>query len=141
MARLAEPGEGGLWARTAAEGWSDVALEYCEFILSLEHVNAHRRGSHCFLAEIDGRPVGAAALGLFDGVALFAGACTIPQWRKRGAQRALLEYRLRFAARRGCDLAMIVAGPGSASQRNAERAGFRIAYTRTKWRLPAASAE
>jgi hypothetical protein len=30
---------------------------------------------------------------------------------------------------------MIVAAPGSDSQRNAERAGFRIAYTRTKWRL------
>jgi len=25
--------------------------------------------------------------------------------------------------------------PGSASQRNAERNGFRIAYTRIKWRL------
>jgi hypothetical protein len=25
--------------------------------------------------------------------------------------------------------------PGSGSQRNAERHGFRIAYTRTKWRL------
>ena len=30
---------------------------------------------------------------------------------------------------------MIVAQPGSGSQRNAERNGFRIAYTRTKWRL------
>jgi len=136
VARLTEAGEGGLWARTAAEGWSDVAPDFREFILSLEQVNAHRRGTYCFLAEIDGVPVGAAALGIFEGVAVFAGACTIPEWRKRGAQRALLEYRLQFAAERGCDLAMIVAAPGSASQRNAERAGFRIAYTRTKWRLP-----
>jgi len=30
---------------------------------------------------------------------------------------------------------MIVANAGSNSQRNAEREGFRIAYTRTKWRL------
>jgi hypothetical protein len=30
---------------------------------------------------------------------------------------------------------MMCAQPGSASQRNAERHGFRIAYTRTKWRL------
>jgi hypothetical protein len=30
---------------------------------------------------------------------------------------------------------MMVALPGSASQRNAERQGFRIAYTRTKWQL------
>jgi hypothetical protein len=30
---------------------------------------------------------------------------------------------------------MMGALPGSASQRNAERNGFRIAYTRIKWRL------
>jgi hypothetical protein len=36
----------------------------------------------------------------------------------------------------GCDLAMIVTVPGSGSQRNAEREGFRVAYTRVKWRLP-----
>jgi hypothetical protein len=30
---------------------------------------------------------------------------------------------------------MICALPGSASQRNAEREGFRIAYTRLKWGL------
>jgi hypothetical protein len=29
---------------------------------------------------------------------------------------------------------MMCAQPGSASQRNAERQGFRIAYTRIKWR-------
>jgi hypothetical protein len=45
----------------------------------------------------------------------------------------LLEARLRYAAQNRCDLAMMAAMPGSASQRNAERNGFRIAYTRTKW--------
>jgi hypothetical protein len=30
---------------------------------------------------------------------------------------------------------MIVAEPGSESQRNAERRGFRVAYTRLKWKL------
>jgi hypothetical protein len=42
-----------------------------------------------------------------------------------------------MAARQGCDLAMMCAEPGGASQRNAEREGFRIAYTRTKWQLAA----
>ena len=40
----------------------------------------------------------------------------------------------RYAAEHGCDLAMMVAEAGSESQRNAERQGFRIAYTRMKWR-------
>ncbi|HVJ93760.1 MAG TPA: hypothetical protein VM580_28350 [Labilithrix sp.] len=68
-----------------------------------------------------------------DGVALLAGASTIPDARRRGGQRALLAARLRFATDAGCDLAMMGAAPGSASQRNAERQGFRIAYTRIKW--------
>jgi hypothetical protein len=34
---------------------------------------------------------------------------------------------------------MMGAEPGSASQRNAERQGFRIAYTRIKWHLPPAT--
>jgi hypothetical protein len=71
---------------------------------------------------------------LADGVALLAGACTIPQWRKQGAQLALLQHRLHVAAEHGCDIAMVATLPGSASQRNAERRGFRVAYTRTKWR-------
>jgi hypothetical protein len=41
---------------------------------------------------------------------------------------------MRWAHQRGCDIAMMVAATGSDSQRNAERMGFRIAYTRTKWR-------
>ncbi|HSR51716.1 MAG TPA: hypothetical protein VLV83_12880, partial [Acidobacteriota bacterium] len=47
----------------------------------------------------------------------------------------LLEARLRFAARRGCTLAMMCAQPGSPSQRNAQRHNFQIAYTRIKWQL------
>jgi hypothetical protein len=42
----------------------------------------------------------------------------------------LLGARLRFAVEQRCDLAMMCAAPGSASQRNAERTGSRIAYTR-----------
>ena len=72
-----------------------------------------------------------------EGVALLAGACTIPEARKRGAQLALLNARLGYAAECGFDVAMICAELGSASQRNAERHGFRIAWTRAKWGLRA----
>ena len=72
---------------------------------------------------------------MHDRVALLAGASTVPEGRRQGAQLALLDARLQTAVDAGCDLAMMVAAPGSASQRNAERQGFRIAYTRTKWQL------
>jgi GNAT superfamily N-acetyltransferase len=133
--RLVEHGDVGLWARTAAEGWGDVAPDLGEFVLRLANVIPYRPNSHCFLAENEGEAVAAGGLSLFEGVALLAGACTIPKWRRQGAQRALLAHRLQFGAEHGCDIAMIAAAPGSASQRNAEREGFRIAYTRIKWRL------
>jgi GNAT superfamily N-acetyltransferase len=132
--RLAGEGEQELWARTAAAGWGEFE-ELAEFMLELSEISARREGALSFLAELDGQVIATGGLFVSDGVALLAGASTIPEGRRRGAQLALLDARLRYAAERGCDLAMMCALPGSASQRNAERQGFRIAYTRVKWRL------
>ena len=92
------------------------------------------RGDDEFFAELDGAPVATGSFAVHDDVALLAGASTVPSARNRGAQRALLAARLAEAKRRGCELAMMAAAPGSTSQRNAERNGFRVAYSRTKWR-------
>lgn len=138
-ARPIAPGEGPLWADTAARGWGGEVPELGDFVRDMGKVSTSARSSHCFLAELDGTPVAAGAITIHDGVALLAGASTIPEWRGRGAQGALLAVRLRFAAEQGCDLAMMGALPGSASQRNAERQGFRIAYTRIKWQRRAAA--
>ena len=132
--RVITEDEGGLWAQTTVKGWSHLP-ELSEFLLELGLMRAQQEDSISFLAELNGQSVAAAALSLGGGVALLAGACTIPEARKQGAQLALLDYRLRYAAERGCDIAMMCAQPGSASQRNAERHGFRIAYTRIKWNL------
>ncbi|MBI4904713.1 MAG: GNAT family N-acetyltransferase [Acidobacteria bacterium] len=130
--RLAQPHEADLAARVMTEGWSDVAQLPEMHDLGL--VMASRDDSPCFLAEIDGVPAAMGGMFLYEGVALMSGACTIPSARRRGAQRALFEARLRHAAEQGCDLAMVTTGPpGGTSQRNAERQGFRIAYTRIKW--------
>jgi GNAT superfamily N-acetyltransferase len=126
--------EGELWARTTARGWSEVP-ELKDFLLALAPLTTERRDSISFLAEIDSEPVATGVLCLGGGVALLGGACTVPEARKRGAQTALLAVRLRCARDEGCDIAMICTQPGSASQRNAERNGFRIAYTRIKWAL------
>jgi len=132
--RAIGPEEGGLWAEVSAQGWGETP-EVTEFLLDLGKVCAQREDGLSLLAEIGGEPVAAGALCFHGGVALFAGACTVPQARRQGAQQALLDDRLRRAAERGCDIAMMCAEPGSASQRNAERHAFRIAYTRTKWGL------
>jgi YbgC/YbaW family acyl-CoA thioester hydrolase len=129
------PDEVEAWAHAAAQGWSENG-DLGEFIQQMTRIIATRPDVHMFQVVDGGRPIATAALNVAGGVALLAGASTIPAARQRGAQLALLAARLAFAARLGCDLAMMGAAPGSASQRNAERHGFRIAYTRTKWRLP-----
>ncbi len=125
-----------LWAETSARGWSE-SPELADFLLSLGQVGAKRPGALSFLAEIDGKPIAAGGMTIHQGVACLGGASTVPEGRRQGAQLALLDARLRYAAAQGCDLAMMGALPGSASQRNAERHGFRIAYTRIKWRRKA----
>ncbi len=132
--RVASPDDVKTYAKTSAQGWGEH-LEVLPFIESFAHLSM--TAATCFLAERDGAPVGTAALFIHAGTALLAGASTVPSARRQGAQNALLDARLRLAAERGCDLAMMVAAPGSSSQRNAERQGFRIAYTRTKWQLDA----
>jgi hypothetical protein len=129
---LTGPSEADLWAEIAFKGWSEFG-ELADFLHDVGRVNARRANAQSFLAVLDGRPIATGLMNIFDGVALLAGASTIPEGRKKGAQLALLEERLRYAAQHDCDIAMMCALPGSASQRNAERHGFRIAYTRIKW--------
>ena len=126
--------ERAVWARTSAAGWSESA-ELAAMMEGFGKVAAATEGNVPFLAELDGQPIATGGLAVHGGLALFAGASTIPQWRRRGAQQALLEHRFHYAQDAGCDLAMMCTAPGSASQRNAERQGFRIAYTRIKWGL------
>lgn len=137
-ARRIAAGEERLWAETSAGGWGETP-DLAAFVQGFGEVAASSSGSQCYLAELDGEPVAAASMAVHDGVALLAGASTIPAWRKRGAQGGLLAIRLRDAAALGCTLAMMGALPGSSSQLNAERHGFRIAYTRTKWGLTSRS--
>lgn len=132
-ARRVRADEVDLWAQTQCEGWSEFT-EVADFLRDLGHVTA-RSNALLFLAELDGQTIAAGALSINGEIALCAGASTIPRARRQGAQNALLEERLRHAATLGCTIGMMVTQPGSGSQRNAERHGFRIAYTRTKWHL------
>lgn len=83
----------------------------------------------CYLAWLGDEPVGGGAMAIRGGLAYLSSTSVRPAYRGRGAQSALLWARLTAAAEAGCDLAMVEAGPGSPSQRNVERFGFRVAYT------------
>jgi len=91
---------------------------------------AETPGFRRYLLHVGEEPAGAASLRLDDGLAQLCGAATLPQFRRRGIQAALLQWRLAEARHAGCDLAVVTTQPGSKSQANAMRQGFALLYTR-----------
>jgi GNAT superfamily N-acetyltransferase len=87
-------------------------------------------GFRGYIARIDGTIVGGAVLRIDEGVAQFSGAATLPAFRRRGVQTALLRARLADAARAGCDIGVVVTQPASKSQQNVQREGFSLLYSR-----------
>ena len=133
--RIITQDEVDVWARTSGNGWATEMEGLADFMFEFGRIGAQCAGAFPFLAERGGAPVATGSLFVYEDIAVLAGASTVPEGRRNGAQNALLAARLRFAAERGCTVAMMGAAPGSTSQRNAEKNGFRIAYTRTKWQL------
>jgi GNAT superfamily N-acetyltransferase len=88
-------------------------------------------GVTAWLARVEGQPAGGGSLMIHNRVALICGDGTLPRFRHRGVQTELLRARLSHAKAEGCKLAAICTQPGSGSQHNAERQGFRMVYTRT----------
>lgn len=129
-----DDGDRHAWVETSVEGWSTEA-GLSEIIRAIAEVNVANRMTSHYVVERDGKFVATGSLAIHGDVALFAGACTVPSARGLGAQAILLSKRLAAARQHGCTVAMMVASVGSTSQRNAERRGFRVAYTRVKWKL------
>lgn len=132
--RPIEPADRERWIEASVCGWSQD-LAFAEIMRSMAEIATANRTMLHYVVERDGAAIGTGSMGIHETVALLAGASTVPSERGRGAQTLLLATRLVEARRRGCEVALMVTAPGGASQRNAERRGFRVAYTRIKWRL------
>jgi ribosomal protein S18 acetylase RimI-like enzyme len=144
--RPGEPAEPGVEVRRAEGG---RAVEAARILLAGHGVpesvvDAHavaladaveRAAGWLYLAIVDGQPAAAAALTIAGGVGHLASAATLPDFRRRGCQAALVAARSAHAAVAGCDLVSSGAEFGSQSQRNLERAGLRVAYTKPVLRL------
>ena len=87
-------------------------------------------GFRQYLALFGAHTAGGGGLYLGHGISILCGAATLPAFRRRGVQAALLRRRLADAAAAGCDLAVVTTAPGSKSQRNAQRQGFALLYAR-----------
>jgi len=127
--RLAGADEEELWARTVGRGFlekDDLTPEEMEVGRAVWHL----RGSRCYLVFSGERAAGGGAMAVNGGLATLFADSTMMGFRGGGLQSALIRERLRAAAGEGCDLATASTLAGSVSQRNYERAGFQVAYTK-----------
>ena len=115
-----------LWLETVIAGFGEPGSLALNELLA---PNFFAENGACYLAWVDGEPAGGGAFYRHEGTAEFGSASTRPRYRRRGVQIALLRARMAGAHALGCDLGLVVTSPGTPSQRNVERAGFRLAYS------------
>ena len=82
---MTRPEQAHLWTDVSAKGWTHEHTELLNFFLESTAISSIREQSTCFLAEFDGQPSAAGSLCIHQGVALFAGAATVPHMRRLGA--------------------------------------------------------
>ena len=95
------------------------------------------------IATVKGELAGVASMMVphDGGMAVIYGSCTTPAFRRLGVHREMLRLRVQTARAAGCDSVLATALPGSDSERNLERCGFRCWYVKTTWakELPAST--
>jgi ribosomal protein S18 acetylase RimI-like enzyme len=128
--RRARPDEVDLWSHTVGCGFFETEH------LTTEEMEVGRAicampGAMTFIAATEqGTPAGGAALAIHEGLATLFADSTLTPFRRQGLHRELILARLNEALAQSCDLATASASPGSISQRNYERLGFQVVYTR-----------
>ncbi|BBZ32113.1 GNAT family N-acetyltransferase [Mycolicibacterium confluentis] len=135
--RKADADELDAWVDAIVDGFAhpdgEGVLSHEEFphdVLERAERDFEAAGAVAYIAECSGAVVGAGSVRFTSGVAQLTGAATRPSHRRRGVQAAMLATRLADAAATGCDLAVVTTAPGSTSQKNVQRSGFHLLYTR-----------
>jgi GNAT superfamily N-acetyltransferase len=82
-----------------------------------------------YVAHVNGQSGAAGLSFVSDGVLGIFGTATLPPFRRRGLQGAIVAQAINDA-RGKADLVIATTEPGSISQRTFERLGFQVIYTR-----------
>ena len=128
--RRALPCETDMWSHTVGRGFFE------QHELTTEEMDVGRAicampGALCYLAVTEtGELAGGAAAAVYHGLATLFADSTVARHRRGGVHRELIAARLNEGLAQGCDLATAATLPGSGSQRNYERLGFEVVYTR-----------
>lgn len=142
VGRLDPEDEKGVWeyAAAVARGFSPDGEEPEAADVSLTARVVRTQHVWAYAARAEGRIVGGGAIEIPPGegakaTALFA-LSVLPAYRRKGVQQALIAARLRAGAEAGGTIATISALPGVATERNARRMGFQVAYTKAVMAWP-----
>jgi GNAT superfamily N-acetyltransferase len=128
--RRALPTEADVWSYTVGHGFFELP-ELTTAEMDVGRAIFSMPGAVCYLASTEtGQLAGGGALAVYDTLATLFADSTVPAYRRTGLHRELIAARLNEAIARGCTLATASTLPGSGSQRNYERLGFQVAYTK-----------
>jgi hypothetical protein len=100
-----------------------------------------RPGWACYVAYAGDEPASAGLVYVTSSAAWLGGAATIPRFRQRGGQSAIMVARIRHAASLGCrrivtETGELAATQSDVSHRNILRFGFEAAYVRPNFVSP-----
>ena len=134
----------GLFVEASVAGFSLQAEKRPrELLEALARIAHARDDTSLFVARLGGEVAGSAGLSVAETPLGRVGelyiASTLPAFRGRGVQTALLRARLAAAKAADCALAVVMARPANTSARNTERAGFHLAFTKATFARPLAS--
>jgi hypothetical protein len=128
--RVCLAGDAEVWSRVVGQGFFEQS-ELSEDELKVGRDIFAMPGAHCYVAvAADGEAAGGSAMSIRGGLATLFADGIVARFRRQGLHRELIAARLNDASANGCDLAVASAQPGSTSQRNFERLGFQVAYTK-----------
>lgn len=114
------------WAKTIAEGFE------CPEAHGQFYQYTKAASVHAFAIEKEGRIVAGGTIAIHQGICDLGVTSTLPDYRGKGFQKALLSARLLYAKQRHATLASVTTEPGSISDLNIQKSGFGCAYTRLK---------
>ena len=128
--RRALPDEADIWSYTVGRGFFEQG-ELTTAEMDVGRAICAMPGALCYLGATEGGELaGGAAAAIYSGLLTCFADSTISHQRRAGLHRELIAARLNEALAQGCDLATASTLPGSGSQRNYERLGFVVVYTR-----------
>lgn len=127
--REVSPEEFDLWSKTIALGFGfiEAKTQFSYYIRA--------QGVRAFAAYIGGKIVAGGTIAIHETIGDLGVTSTLPSYRNMGLQKQLILARLNYAKNHGLELATMTTVPGTISDLNNQKSGFRTAYTRIKMTL------